>query len=344
MVFARDASSGELALAREIRADSSPGNPLQELHEFRLVSLDGNGTILFVSGRPTAALYSFDAGIAAFDISDDPADPAYLDTISGFFYHNNRDTVFVPNHMRSTLGGLSECRNLVPHVGQSAVDVFCERGFYVVAWNATLNALEVTDFAVFGAQDRFGNTLPYHLGGGWRDRRQMAQSPDGAHVYRATRLENREYADAIHIYERASAMTPDASGENGGGEVTAPTDGVDDATESEAKGDCYVGLLVGIGESCTYPGTTDEFSVNARGRGSFLGRLAGIRIRINNETINGFLYNFEASHQGDGVWRIDRVAGVAVSLAEDVSTETFEASTRKAALRTLTFGPTRPDS
>lgn len=76
-----------------------------------------------------------------------------------------------------------------------------------------------------------------------------------------------------------------------------------------SPGDCYAGLLVGIGESCTYPGTTDEFSVNARGRGSFLDRLAGIRIRINNETINGRVYDFEASHQGDGVWRIDRVAG-----------------------------------
>ena len=73
--------------------------------------------------------------------------------------------------------------------------------------------------------------------------------------------------------------------------------------------DCYVGLSVGVGESCTYPGTTDVFSVNTRGRGSFLGRLAGIRIRINNETIDGRVYDFEASHQGDGVWRIDRIAG-----------------------------------
>ena len=75
------------------------------------------------------------------------------------------------------------------------------------------------------------------------------------------------------------------------------------------EGDCYAGLLVGIGESCTYPGTTDEFSVNERGRGSFLGRLAGIRIRFDNETINGRVYDFLATHQGDGVWRIDRVAG-----------------------------------
>ena len=76
------------------------------------------------------------------------------------------------------------------------------------------------------------------------------------------------------------------------------------------EGDCYPGQMVRSGESCTYPGTTDEFTINERGRGRFLGRLAGIRIRINEETINGRVYDFEASHQGDGVWRIDRVAGM----------------------------------
>jgi len=74
-------------------------------------------------------------------------------------------------------------------------------------------------------------------------------------------------------------------------------------------GECQVGMTLNSGQSCTYPGTADEFSVNARGRGSFLGRLAGIRIRIDNETINGRLYDFEASHRGGGVWRIDRIAG-----------------------------------
>ena len=81
------------------------------------------------------------------------------------------------------------------------------------------------------------------------------------------------------------------------------------STEPGSLGECYAGLLVGIGQSCTYPGTTDEFSVNVRGRGSFLTFLAGIRIRVNNQTINGRVYDFEASHRGEGVWRIDRVAG-----------------------------------
>ena len=82
-----------------------------------------------------------------------------------------------------------------------------------------------------------------------------------------------------------------------------------DSSGTATGGDCYVDLLVRIGGSCTYPGTTDAFSVNDRGRGSFLTFLAGIRIRINNQTINGRVYDFEASHKGDGVWRIDRVAG-----------------------------------
>ena len=73
--------------------------------------------------------------------------------------------------------------------------------------------------------------------------------------------------------------------------------------------DCYPGLIVRKGERCTYPGTADEFTINERGRGRFLTFLAGIRINVSNETINGRVYDFRASHQGDGVWRIDRVAG-----------------------------------
>ena len=75
------------------------------------------------------------------------------------------------------------------------------------------------------------------------------------------------------------------------------------------EGDCYVGLLVGIGESCTYPGTTDQFSVNEQGRGLFLGLLAVFRIDLDNRIINGRVYDILVSHLGDGVWRIDRVAG-----------------------------------
>ena len=106
------------------------------------------------------------------------------------------------------------------------------------------------------------------------------------------------------------AMTYTVTDEDGDTDTLSFTITVDtDTTQTGSLGECYVSLSVSIGQSCTYPGTTDAFSVNDRGRGSFLTFLAGIRIRINNQTINGRVYDFEASHQGDGVWRIDRIAG-----------------------------------
>ena len=106
------------------------------------------------------------------------------------------------------------------------------------------------------------------------------------------------------------AMTYTVMDEDGDTDSLSFTITVSADTSTEGSlGVCQVGMTLSSGQSCTYPGTTDEFSVNVRGRGSFLGRLAGIRIRINNQTINNRVYDFEASHQGDGVWRIDRIAG-----------------------------------
>lgn len=304
-------------MVRAISKSDNADNPFQGLREIRSVSLDGNGSVLFVTGTISSTILG--VAIAAFDISSDSSNPTHLDTWTGLHFDDFPVGSRPRSLLHSTLGQLGFCDTLLPHTGRSAVDVFCQLGFLVVAWNPASEALELADLAVAGAADRFGNVLPYNLGFGWDnqlfDRRQMAQSPDGAHAYRATRVAYGELSDAIHVFERAIAMTPvETGGETGSGETvtegTDPADGVDGMPETGMQGDCYVGLLVGIGESCTYPGTTDEFSVNVRGRGRFLDRLAGIRIRINNETINGRVYDFEASHQGDGVWRIDRVAGM----------------------------------
>ena len=106
------------------------------------------------------------------------------------------------------------------------------------------------------------------------------------------------------------AMTYTVTDEDGDTDTLAFTITVSAGESTEGLlGVCQVGMTLRRGQSCTYPGTTDEFSVNTRGRGLFLGRLAGIRIRIYNETINGRVYDFEASHQDGGVWRIDRIAG-----------------------------------
>ena len=118
----------------------------------------------------------------------------------------------------------------------------------------------------------------------------------------------------------------------------------DEPTGMAQESNCYPGLLVGIGASCTYPGTTDEFTVNVRGRGRFLDSLAGIRIRLDNETIGGRVYDFEASHQGDGVWLIDRVAGMTAepsfgaATAPDDQTYTVGTAIETLTLREATGG------
>ena len=86
--------------------------------------------------------------------------------------------------------------------------------------------------------------------------------------------------------------------------VQAPDDGM-----TVAEGDCYVSLRVSPGESCTYPGTDSAFTVDADGRGRFLVVSSARAINLNKVTYRGTFYDFRASHQGDGVWRIDRIDG-----------------------------------
>ena len=78
----------------------------------------------------------------------------------------------------------------------------------------------------------------------------------------------------------------------------------------EDSEDCLLGLLVRPGESCNYPGTTNAFSVQEDGSASFLVITSTRAINLPNRTYLGQIYDFRASHQGDGVWRIDRLEGV----------------------------------
>ena len=317
LVFFRDQASGRLEMTRQIQRSNDPDDAFSLFGNIRDLSLDGTQTMLFVSGSNTSdegfRRNTREVAIAAFEISSNPSDPAHRGTLSRLAWQYDRDIFFNVWSHEPRPGPFVDCRRLVPHADRAAVDVVCPNGFFVVQWNPARHLLEVTDATDTGAEDRFGNMLPYDHGGAFFNTyRQIAQSPDGAHIYVATDVasDGWGYSDAIHIFERASAMTPGEGDGDTGGQVAEPSDEVDDAPETGTKGECIVGLMVGIGESCTYPGTTDEFSVNVRGRGSFLGRLAGIRIRIDNETINGRVYDFLATHLGEGVWRIDRVAGM----------------------------------
>ncbi len=80
-----------------------------------------------------------------------------------------------------------------------------------------------------------------------------------------------------------------------------------ESAEPQAGGTCTVGLLLRPGESCTYPGTSDELTVNENGSATFLFFTSGQSLNVINTTINGRVYTLVASRQSDGRWRIERV-------------------------------------
>ena len=91
---------------------------------------------------------------------------------------------------------------------------------------------------------------------------------------------------------------------------TGPASSAASATTDEkpgSDGTCGVGTVVEPGESCTYPGTSTEFSVAADGTGRFLFTSSGTRIVLRDTTINGVSYTFVAGKQDDGSWRVEEV-------------------------------------
>ena len=91
---------------------------------------------------------------------------------------------------------------------------------------------------------------------------------------------------------------------------TGPASSSDSATTDEepvSDDTCTVGLIVEPGESCTYPGTSAEFSVDSNGTGRFLYISAGSKIEIRSTNINGVTYTFVASKQSDGNWIVEEV-------------------------------------
>ena len=96
------------------------------------------------------------------------------------------------------------------------------------------------------------------------------------------------------------------------GGSSAPASGTQSGTTSPpttslAAGECTLNLVVSAGESCTYPNTSAEFSVDGSGNGTFLFATSATSLTLLETTINGVLYNFEANNQGDGTWIITTV-------------------------------------
>ncbi len=78
---------------------------------------------------------------------------------------------------------------------------------------------------------------------------------------------------------------------------------------AQGSEECYVGLVVEAGGSCTYPGTDVEFRVDDSGSGSLLFFTSGQRLELRATSINGVEYTFVASRQPGGGWLIEEVGG-----------------------------------
>ena len=76
---------------------------------------------------------------------------------------------------------------------------------------------------------------------------------------------------------------------------------------------CWEGQNLAPGNNCTYPGTSDEFRVDAEGKGHFLYFTADAVINVQNANINGQIYDFAARRQDDGGWVIE-LAGTSIDV------------------------------
>ena len=196
-VFSVDADTGKLALVRRILAGlDEPDVPFEGIGKLHNLVLDRSGRYLFVTGERSLR-------VAIFDLSEDSSNPSFIDSVTGSFRDESGRSFW--SQTMIPVRAAKGCSFAKSHGNRIAVDVLCQYGFYSVLWDEVSEELRITDYAASERADRFGNIFPI-LSREWT---QFAQSPDGKHLYLPTRNFNDLLPDAIHIFERASAMTVD---------------------------------------------------------------------------------------------------------------------------------------
>ena len=151
-------------------------------------------------------------------------------------------------------------------------------------------------------KDRDADMVRILLNAGADPNRKLDQFNDVSPIDIAT---EEGYTEILQIL-LAGAESPGGSQGIDSGVPDAPSDTSTTSTTSTG-GDCQVNLVVSPGESCVYPGTSAEFSVDAAGSGHFLFFTSGTSISLQDATVNGVRYDFAASKQADGTWLITAV-------------------------------------
>ena len=201
LIFSSNFATGKLSLVREIlRGDPVSGDPFVDMPYLTDVTLDESGAFLFVTSAhgPSAAI---------FDLSEGGSNPRFLDAATSF-YQFPTGTRRGRTHLLTNKGTFDTCITAMPRPTGVSVDQICRSSYNVFRWDPDARELLVSDFAHYNNVDRFGTSLPLFT----RWKRQIAQSPDGAHVYLVTNHVADGLTDAIHILERTSAMSVDEGG------------------------------------------------------------------------------------------------------------------------------------
>ena len=122
--------------------------------------------------------------------------------------------------------------------------------------------------------------------------------------------------------------------------VTITVAGDDTPPPPVADGICRVGDTLAAGESCTYPGTDTEFSVNSNGNGQFLFFSSGSRLNIRDTQINNVSYTLVAEKLNSGSWEIKELGATAAppSTTNNAPVFTDGASTTRTVAENTTAG------
>ena len=104
--------------------------------------------------------------------------------------------------------------------------------------------------------------------------------------------------------------------------AVTPTPVPESTPTQPARGECYAGLVVRPGESCTYPGSSQVLSVDGEGKGRwsaipFLTFSGEINVSL---TVNGREERFVARPQSDGSWIIEEAGGSEAQTSEATNT------------------------
>ena len=196
LVFSVNPENGVSSLVSSLDFDDldEEGKPRYGIHSASSLVLDNERQLLFVAG-------AWAPEVAVFDLSEDRANPKFLDAVNEFhvYEETSGDDVrwaYYPVLPRIVWG---YCDSISLRPENPAVEMHCWNGFYTVEWDARSGKLTIADWGAAGKPGRFGEMIPEL----WElSRSNIIQSPDQRHLYigKTSNHISRSASNEIHVY------------------------------------------------------------------------------------------------------------------------------------------------